>query len=205
MIYMADAETSPEVGNYSPDMKRLLSRAASLNSYYEKDFDVSFSSLFLSFLVSDDLVSQWFQNYVKQAGINVQNILEERGLDQRITDDIADTAPSSLQSRLRMTNSAKRFLQAAEEINQRLADPGENMPLDVSHLMAVFIYSPWVHEKDLIRWGFNRADWSNKFLILMSSLHRKKMAFWMDLHRVTFGEEPEERLDNASANRGTIT
>ncbi len=205
MIYMADAKTSPEIGNYSPDMKRLLSRAASLNSYYEKEFDISFSSLFLSFLVSDDLVSQWFQNYVKQAGINVQNILEERGLDQRIMDDIADTAPVPPQGHLRMTNSAKRFLQAAVQLSQRLAGPGGDMPLDVSHLMAVFIYSPWVHEKDLIRWGFDRVDWSNEFLILMTSLHRKEMAFWTDLHRVTFGEEPKESLDDASANEGTIT
>lgn len=187
---MATAETSPEIGNYSPDMERLLSRSASINEYYEKGFDISFTSLFLAFLVSDDLVSQWFQNYVKQAGINVNAILEEHGLDRRIMDDIASEVPPRQQGSLRMTSSARRFLQTADQLRQRLADAGENQPLDVLHLMAVFIYSPWVHEKDLVRWGFDRVDWSNEFLKLMSSLQRRKMAFWRDLHSVTFGEEP---------------
>jgi hypothetical protein len=187
---MATAETSPEIGNYSPDMERLLSRSASINEYYEEDFDISFTSLFLAFLVSDDLVSQWFHNYVKQAGINVNAILEEHGLDRRIMDDIAGEAPPRRQGRLRMTSSARRFLQTADQLRQKLADAGEGQPLDVLHLMAVFIYSPWVHEKDLVRWGFNRVDWSNEFLKLMSSLQRRKMAFWRDLHLVTFGEEP---------------
>lgn len=190
MIHMATAETSPEIGNYSPDMERLLSRSASINEYYEKGFDISFTSLFLAFLVSDDLVSQWFQNYVKQAGINVNAILEEHGLDRRIMDDIASEVPPRQQGSLRMTSSARRFLQTADQLRQRLADAGENQPLDVLHLMAVFIYSPWVHEKDLVRWGFDRVDWSNEFLKLMSSLQRRKMAFWRDLHSVTFGEEP---------------
>jgi hypothetical protein len=187
---MATPETSPEIGNYSPDMERLLSRSASINEYYEEDFDISFTSLFLAFLVSKDLVSQWFQNYIKQAGIDVNAILEERGLDRRIMDDISSEAPPRRQGRLRMTTSAQRFLQAADQLLQRLADAGEDQPLDVLHLMAVFIYSPGVHEKDLVRWGFNRPDWSNEFLKLISSLQRRKMAFWRDLHSVTFGEEP---------------
>lgn len=190
MICMATAETPLEFGNYSPDMERLLYRSASINKHFEDDFDVSFSSLLLAFLVSDDLVSQWFQSYIRQAGINVQKILEERGLDRRTLDDIAAAAPIPSQGNLRMTTSARRFLQAAKQLSERLAGPGEKMPLEVSHLMAIFIYSPWVHEKDLIRWGFNRADWSNEFLKLMSSLNRRQMSFWRDLHHVTFGEEP---------------
>jgi hypothetical protein len=187
---MATAKTSQEIGNYSADMERLLFRSASINKYFEEDFDISFSSLLLAFLVNDDLVSQWFQSYITQAGINVQKILEERSLNQRIMDDIAAAAPIPPHGRLRMTTSARRFLQAAKQLNKRLAGPDEEIPLDVSHLMAIFIYSPWDHEKDLIRWGFNRADWSNEFLKLMSSLNRRQMSFWRDLHQVTFGAEP---------------
>ena len=183
---MPQAESLSGTENYSPDMERLLSRAASINRYFEEDFDISFSSLFLAFLVSDDLVSQWFQAYVRQEGINVQKILEERGLDQRIMEDIVHAMPSEPRT-YRMTNSARRFLQAADQLRQSPAEPGDT--LDVRHLMAVFIYDPWVHEKDLIRWGFNRIDLSEKFLELMRSLRPKELGFWGEQHRSAFGVE----------------
>jgi hypothetical protein len=183
---MPPAEPSPETKNYSHDMESLLSRSASINRYYEEDFDISFSSLFLAFLVNDDLVSQWFQAYVRQTGINIQKILEERGLDQRIMEDIAHAMPSEPRT-YRMTNSAKRFLQAADRLYQSSPEPGD--ALDVRHLMAVFIYDPWVHEKDLIRWGFDRKDLSEKFLELMRSLRPKELGFWREQHRSAFGEE----------------
>lgn len=183
---MPPAESLSGIGKYSPDMERLLSRAASINRYYEEDFDISFSSLFLAFLVSDDLVSQWFQAYVKQAGINIQKIQEEHGLDQRIMEDIAHATHSEPLT-YGMTNSARRFLQAADQLRLSTAEPDDT--LDVRHLMAVFIYDPWVHEKDLVRWGLERKDLSEKFLELMRSLRPKELGFWREQHRNAFGEE----------------
>lgn len=182
---MSPPESLPEM-NYSPDMERLLSRSASINRYSEEDFDISFASLFLALLVNDDLVSQWFQAYVKQAGIDVQKIMKERKLEQRVMDDIAHAMPSEPKT-FRMTTSAQRFLKAADQLRQSPAEPGNT--LDVRHLMAVFIYDPWVHEKDLIWWGFDRRDLSEKFLELMRSLRPKELGFWRELHRKAFGEE----------------
>ena len=48
----------PSKVDYSPELQRLLARSAQINSYFGEDFDVSFSSLLLAFLASDDLVSQ---------------------------------------------------------------------------------------------------------------------------------------------------
>ncbi len=167
-------------------MERLLSHSASINRYYEEDFDISFASLFLAFLVSDDLVSQWFQAYVKQAGIDVQKILEERRLDQRIMEDITHAMQSELRT-YRMTTSVRKFLQAADQLRQSPEEPEKD--LDVRHLMAVFIYNPWVPEKDLVRWGVNRKDLSEKFLELMRSMRPKELGFWNEQHRKAFGEE----------------
>lgn len=183
---MLPSESLPEIKNYSPDMERLLSRSASINRYYEEDFDISFASLFLAFLVSDDLVSQWFQAYVKQTGIDVDKILKERRLDQRIVEDITHATPSEPKT-YRMTTSVRKFLQAADQLRQGPEEPEEN--LDVRHLMAVFIYQPWVHEKDLVRWGINRQDLSEKFLELMRSMRPKELGYWREQHLKAFGEE----------------
>lgn len=183
---MSPSESLPEIKNYSPDMERLLSRSASINRYYEEDFDLSFASLFLAFLVNDDLVSQWFQAYVKQAGIDVQKILEERRIDLRTMEDIAHAVPSNPKA-YRMTTSVRKFLSAADQLRGGPEEPEKD--LDVRHLMAVFIYEPWVHEKDLIRWGINRKDLSEKFLELTRSMRLKELGFWRVQHLKAFGEE----------------
>ncbi len=184
--------------DYSPQLQHLLSRSAQINSYYEKDFDVSFSSLLLAFLLSEDIVSQWFQAYVKSAEINVQKILEESGLNQKIMEDILRATLLDLQP-ARMTTSARRYLQTAEEFRQQLAGRIEAGPLDTHHLMAVFIYRPWVHEKDLMRWGFDRESWSEAFLELMRGLAPKELGFWTLQHRRDFGRETKPPGEDLSA------
>jgi len=122
-----------------------------INSYFGEDFDVSFSSLLLAFLASDDMVSQWFQAYVKKAGVDVGKILEARKLNRELMEEITAAAPPALQP-LRMTTSAKRYARSAEEFRRGSGA----LQLDVRHLMAVFIYKPWVHERDLAGWGFEQ-------------------------------------------------
>ena len=80
---------SSNIPRCSPELKRLLARAKLINRYYEKEFDISFSSMLLAFLVSNDIISRWFSDYVKRAGIDVGRILEERKVSQQILQDIA--------------------------------------------------------------------------------------------------------------------
>ena len=68
-------------------------------------------------LASDDLVSQWFQAYVKKAGIDVAKILEARKLSREIMEETTAAAPPVLQP-LRMTTSAKRYARSAEEFRR---------------------------------------------------------------------------------------
>jgi hypothetical protein len=67
-------------------------------------------------------------------------------------EEITAAAPPALQP-LRMKTSAKRYARSAEEFRR---GSGGAISLDVRHLMAVFIYKPWVHERDLAGWGFEQ-------------------------------------------------
>jgi hypothetical protein len=172
---------------YSLSLQSLLSRSALLNSSFEEEFDISFSSLLLAFLVGNDSLSRWFQAYVKEGKVELQKILEERKLNQQILEEGARSPPPEARD-YRMTTSAKRYLQAAEQFCQDLREPGEGSYLEPRHLMAVFIYNPWVHEKDLRRWGFNRKDWSEAFLGQVRDLWPEELDFWKELHSRAFGE-----------------
>lgn len=187
---MATIGTPPDRISYSRELEHFLVRSKLINSYYEKDFDISFSSLFLAFLANDDTFSKWFQTYAKQAGIDVQGIMEERGINQQIMSEIANSEPFSGRS-YKMTISAQKYLQTADQFRRSLAQKVKLRPLGVRHLMAVFIYRPWVHERDIIRWGISREDWSNGFIERIGSLCPDELGFWLEQHRKSFGNDPE--------------
>ncbi len=193
---MATIETSSVIRNHSPQIKRFLARSKLINEYYEKDFDISFSSIFLAFLANDDPISKWFRDYVKVIGIDVRRILEERNVNQQIIDDIAlcTIMPYLLYSSHRLTTSAMKYLSMASQFRETLAEGDETYQLGVHYLMAIFIYKPWVHEKDLIRWGFDRIKWSNAFLSQIQLLYPGELEFWEMQHTKTFNVEPENSV-----------
>ena len=108
---MTTNETSSVFRNYSQEIKRLLARSKLINEYYEKDFDISFSSIFLAFLANDDPISRWFSGYVKVGGIDVQRILEERNVNQQMS-MISHRALSCLKNKSKIANLARLDLTA---------------------------------------------------------------------------------------------
>ena len=165
--------------NCSLELKHLLARAKLINQYYEKDFDISFSSILLAFLVSDDPFSRWFTDYVKGVGIDVRRLLEERKVSQPILEEIASRTilPDQLPASYRQTTTTI-YLDMADKYRESLARGDKTYPLEVHHLMAVYIYEPWVHKGDLIRWGFNRENWSNAFIIQVRKVYAPDFDFW---------------------------
>ena len=194
----------------APELRRLLTRAKLINRHYEKDFDISFSSILLAFLVSDDSVSRWFSDYVKRVGIDVARLIEERKVSQQILEDIASRTilQDQLPDSYRQTTSTTMYLTMADEYRESLARGDKTYPLQVYHLMAVYIYEPWVHKSDLIRWGFDRKDWSNAFLIQISKKYPPEFKFWNNTefdfwksqHHRVFLDEPD-LSDNSFLSR----
>jgi hypothetical protein len=181
MAFSLDLSTQ----NYSIDLARLLAKASLINHYYEDEFDLSFSSMILAPLACDDPISQWFKTYVKDAEINVTRILDEHNVNRQILDSIVnrDSPTEPLKACYRMTTSASRFLKMAGQLNDSLNQGDEIRSLDVRHLMAVYIYAPGGHGRDLLRWGFDRMDWSISFLSQMRSMQPDELGFWAKLHR----------------------
>jgi hypothetical protein len=164
----------------SEELRRLLTRAKLINRYYENDFDISFTSILLAFLISDDTISRWFSDYVKRVGIDVTRLLEERKVSQQILEDIAYRVipQNQLPDSYRQTISTTLYLTMADKYRESLARGDKTWPMQVYHLMAVYIYEPWVHKGDLIRWGFDRKDWSNAFLIQIRKKYPPEFSFW---------------------------
>src|SRR5215210_2770933 len=116
---LSEGETAPESLPCTPALALLLERAARINRSYEADFDISFSSMLLAFLASDDPLSRWFQRYVNKAGIDVTALLERWKLDEATLGNIGAQliAEEDLLRSYRQTSSARSLLHAAQELH----------------------------------------------------------------------------------------
>jgi len=152
-------------------------------------------------LASDDTISQWFSQYVEREEIGVDRILAERKVSQQILQDIAarEILSDHLPASYRQTTSTSMYLCMADKYRESLARGDKTYPLQVHHLMAVYIYEPWVHKRDIIRWGFDRKEWSNAFIIQMRKIYppefnfwnATELDFWTRQHRRAFLTEPD--------------
>ena len=171
----------------TPALAHLLAKATRINQAYEKEFDLSFSSMLLAFLTADDPLSLWFGRYVKDAGIAIDKILEQRKLKRATLEEIAAQPLSEIE--LSRVTSARRWTTSSEKLLEQ-ANVLTPSIIDVRHLMAAYIYNPAGHEKDLEGLRFNRAAWSNAFLGQIQKLYPQELEYWKGIHRDAFETEP---------------
>lgn len=178
----------------SYELGDVLYRASLINSYFEKDFDLSFTSMLLGFLGSEMPLSRWFQAYVATHNVDFEGMLASRKINAEILAEIAKRERDPTASNFRQTSSAQSLLSTASDLLDRIDDRPLRQ-LDERHLMAAYIYRPGRgHEQQLAKWGFDRVEWSNAFLKRISEIpawHNRESKQWSDIHRETFDSEPD--------------
>lgn len=183
----------------SAGLREVLLRASLIGKEREiKDgLDITFTAILLGFLTSGTPLSRWFQEYVKSADIDVEEMLARTTLDEEALSRLAGQSISGGSvSNLVPTTSALNILQAAVALmNQFAGASPQTVELHQRHVMAAYIYRcPPDHERQLSSWRFDRIDWSNAFLSLISSapeLRKSELSQWVGIHKRTFGQEPQ--------------
>lgn len=114
---LSEGATVPQDLLSTAALARLLVQAKRINRSYEAEFDATFSSMLLAFLVSDDPLSVWFQGYVRETGVEVKALLERRNLDEATLQSIAaePVTPEELEETHRQTRSAEQLFRAARD------------------------------------------------------------------------------------------
>lgn len=187
---LREGDTAPLDWPSTGALARLLVQAGRINQSYETEFDATFSSMLLAFLVSDDPLSVWFQGYVREARVAVEELLERRNLDEKGLEDIAarPIPPEELEETHRQTRSAAELFRAARDLRTEVDPKVPPAPLDVRHLMAAYIYRPAGHERDLDSLRYDRPAWSNGFLEQIARDYPGELERWKEVHRQTFSE-----------------
>jgi len=200
-----------DIDRLTLDLERLLGRAVLLTreSDESEDVQINFTTLLLAFLISDDRVSRWFQQYVRAAGVSAERIYTSKSIEPGVLDQVRyDEAPEKLLYLIReVTYSAGAVLRQAAALAERLAPQSggyasqvgqyerETTRLDVYHVMGAYIYYPSGHEEQLAEWGVDREHWAEAFLAgIIRPDFGEQLEAWQEIHIEAFGSRP--RLDS---------
>lgn len=170
------------------ELQQVLRCAGEIGRWPGGPATVSFTSLFLAMLVTDDATSRWVAATAQKIGPTTQAILDHwaatRGNRAGVTLDSLDAIRSRPppSGEPGMTSSASHVMAEAFQIVMRIA---RHAPLDVQHVVAAYIYRPDAHWRDLQGWGFDRHAWALAFQAFVQATTPDLESEWHDYHRAT--------------------
>ncbi|MBV9767887.1 MAG: hypothetical protein JOZ48_23810, partial [Acidobacteriaceae bacterium] len=133
---------------------------------------VSFTGVLLTFLAAADPISRWFQEYVAQRRIAVDDMLSSKGfasLESLKTLASSYTPSGATMRKKPWTPSAREVLIASDALAQRVG--GEGSAIAIRHLMGAYCHFHYPnHEAQLRRWGFDLGDWQSEYRKLLKSI-----------------------------------
>jgi len=187
----------------TPALAAVFARAVEIDS--SRDFDLTFSSLFLGLMYGEDSLARWLSEYVAERNVHVEHLFS------RVRTDAARAHASARRGMedqeqilgrvLQRTSSARRALEEAS----RIAHAQERNAVDSSHLLGALIALTDYHEEDFGALTLDRAQWGAAFVQHMAreTADASEIAFWRRFYSRRFpGHElPALDVDDRPAHR----
>jgi hypothetical protein len=174
-VYLQDeGATTPVAMEVAEPLASALARAARVSEGNDK-FDLSFSSLFIGVLASEDTVGTLLRSYFDHARVDDAALLKRRNAD--LAELAGQPAPMDLLSRpLLRTASARSALTEAERVRQDASGPEH--PVDLRHVIAAYIALPNYHDDDFRTLRIDRPAWAREFSRAAQELYPAEFDFW---------------------------
>lgn len=164
-----------------PKLERVV-RLAAWAGAVQDDVFLSYTTLLIGFLLADDDISRWFQDYCREVEADIPKLLGSKGCADAaaaekgaygMTGPLAETLraqadagtwpsgkPDASISARNMMRAAIAYLPQGTESVRRQLGP--------RHLMSAYVFdTPSVHQKQIDEWRLDRAAWPFEFQAYM--------------------------------------
>jgi KAP family P-loop domain len=186
LTYDDDTSTVHKV-EVTEDLARLVDTASHLShaAPAREKFDLTFSTLFFSFMTARDPCSQFFQQYAETAHLNRSALLARKGFDAQSFEAAAANVPGAVDTSPRLaTRSARTLVQNAQQLMNETSV--HRRLLDVRHLMGAYIYRPAGHGEEIEQLGVSRLEWSKAFRAFVRATDPDEAERWDAIEADTF-------------------
>jgi hypothetical protein len=176
------------------ELAKVVDIAGHVGDISGDDVNVSYTSLLIGLLWSDDPTSQWLQTQVQQHSVRIDEIYSHRNHPERSRDVILRRVFSGTEYLPRkdvISVSARTVLQEADSIS-RETHLAPNGPIGTRHLAAAYFFrNPPGHDRQLhIEWGFETETWRRAFAEFIGRQYATEAGEWKQLLTGYVATEP---------------
>jgi hypothetical protein len=167
------------------ELAKVCDIAAHVGDMSGDDVNISYTSLLIGLLWSDDSTSKWLQAEQQRHGIRVDDIYANRNHPERSRDMILERVATGVGYAARqdvVSVSARTILQEANTIAHE-TDLLSSEPIGTRHLAAAYFFrNPPGHDRQLhIDWGFDTDAWRRAFAQFIGQQYAPEAPKWSQL------------------------
>ena len=178
-------DIQPTLEHFDEELTRLVGLAAYIGDASGDQTPISYTSLVIAMLWSDDPTSKWFQEYVQNHNVAADKIYRHRGIKETDRKYILDLFQRDEEFKHMgkdfMSNSSRAMLHNAESIANEVEQAGS---ISVRHLLAAYSFrNPTYHEQDLKSWDFDTEDLRRVFTKYIGKNFPQEAQYWHSIMR----------------------
>jgi hypothetical protein len=181
---MAVAAEQSEVANADVELQKVLSIACHVGAMSGDEVFLSYTSLLIGLLWSDDPTSKWIQERLEPLGVRTSSIYAYRHIDenQRLSILKKVSAGEPLAPSLEATSiSARTLLREARSVASEVGLQA-TLPLGTRHVAAVYFFkNPPAHVTQFAQWGFDKEAWRREFANFILTTCAQEAAGWTQI------------------------
>ena len=189
------------------ELQKVLDIAAYVGEVGQDDVNVSYTSLLIGLMWSDDATSRWLQQHQEQLGVKTQRIYGHRLINEGESDRILANVTSGRSAAPRKdfySISAKTVLREAASIAQETGR-SPSAPLGTRHVAAVYFFrNPPGHNTQFHHeWGFDREAWRQAFAqFIATSQYEVELPAWSQVLAGYVASEPADAIISGEMLKG---
>ncbi len=170
---------------FDGELRLLISMAAHIGNISGDQTPVSYSSLLIALLWSDDSTSSWFQKFSEQHGVSQNDIYNHRGISLEYQGLVSKLSYENKELEKPFkdftSSSARAMLSNTFAITDEVGSSNVAV-VGVRHLVAAFAFrNPSYHEKDFNNWNIDEQLLRSEFAQYIQDNYADEYQAWYGL------------------------
>lgn len=179
-LELVSSDMTSIVAYFDDEMIRLIGLAAYIGDASGDQTPVSYSSLMIALLWSDDPTSKWFQDYAIRQKIATNTLYKHRGIKESDQKQIIENSQRNESFRAMgkdfMSSSARTMLSNAQSVAN---DINKEVGIGVRHLLATYAFlNPTYHEQDFTSWKIDVENLRSEFALFITHQYQEEEQDW---------------------------
>jgi len=195
---MAATATRSLTVNADKELEKVLNIARHVGALSGDAVNLSYTSILIGFLWSDDATSVWIQERAKSLDVQTSAIYAYRQMNEAQKTTVLEKVNKGEDAPIRedeTSRSAATLLSEAQSIANESGWPS-SLPISTRHLAAVYFFrNPPAHVRQLAEWGFDKEVWRQEFAYFMTTAFPQEAAQW---EQILAGYLPNSDVDPVS-------